>query len=72
MVRIGVVIEPINIFVHFTLPYPKTLGKSFTIETGYVLMVKETTFSWKSIKQTITTTSSNHVEILALHELSQS
>ena len=30
-----------------------------------------TMISWRSVKQTITTTSSNHAEILALHEASR-
>jgi hypothetical protein len=40
-------------------------------QTGYVFKIGSTAFSWKSVKQTITATSSNHAEILALHEASR-
>ena len=43
------------------------VGKS---QIGYVLLVGGTTISWRSTKQTFAATSSNHVEILALHEAS--
>ncbi|KAK8586034.1 hypothetical protein V6N13_130560 [Hibiscus sabdariffa] len=37
-------------------------------QTGYVFTYGGITISWRSIKQTIATTSSNHAEILAIHE----
>ena len=37
-------------------------------QTWYVFLVGGTTISWRSTKQTLAATSSNHVEILALHE----
>jgi hypothetical protein len=40
-------------------------------QTGYIFLVGSTTFSWKSAKQTLTTTSSNHSEIIALYEASR-
>ncbi|KAG7583564.1 Reverse transcriptase RNA-dependent DNA polymerase [Arabidopsis suecica] len=43
-------------------------GKS---QTGYVFTHGGTTISWRSMKQTISTTSSNHAEILAIHETSR-
>ncbi|XP_068329664.1 secreted RxLR effector protein 161-like [Pyrus communis] len=39
-------------------------------QTGYVFTVEDTAISWRSTKQTLVATSSNHVEILALHEAS--
>lgn len=40
-------------------------------QTGYVLLQGSTAISWKSTKQTLTTISSNHVEIIALYEASR-
>ena len=40
-------------------------------QTGYVFLYGGTTISWRSTKQTITTTSSNHAEILSIHEASR-
>ena len=40
-------------------------------QTGYVFMVGETAISWKSVKQTLTATSTYHAEILAIHEASR-
>jgi len=37
-------------------------------QTGYVFLIGPTAISWKSCKQTLTTTSSNHSEIIALYE----
>ncbi|KAM0981038.1 hypothetical protein ACFX2A_014411 [Malus domestica] len=37
-------------------------------QTGYVFTVGGTTISWRLTKQTLVATSSNHAEILALHE----
>ena len=39
-------------------------------QTGYVFNYNSTAISWKSVKQTIVATLSNHSEILAIHELS--
>lgn len=37
-------------------------------QTGYIFLAGTTAISWKSSKQTLTTTSSNHSEIIALYE----
>jgi len=39
-------------------------------QTGYLFTCGSTTISWRSVKQTIIATSSNHARILALHEAS--
>ncbi|XP_048501485.1 secreted RxLR effector protein 161-like [Beta vulgaris subsp. vulgaris] len=39
-------------------------------QTGYVFTYGGTSISWRSMKQTIVATSSNHSEILAIHEAS--
>ncbi|CAM8937033.1 unnamed protein product [Rhodiola kirilowii] len=43
-------------------------GKS---QTGYVITCGGTAISWRSQKQTLVATSSNHAEIIALHEASR-
>ena len=40
-------------------------------QIGYVFSYGGTTISWGSVKQTMVTTSSNHLEILAIHEASR-
>ncbi|KAG7583422.1 hypothetical protein ISN44_As08g029370 [Arabidopsis suecica] len=40
-------------------------------QTGYVFMIGGTAISWRSQKQTLVATSSNHAEIIALHEASR-
>ena len=40
-------------------------------QTGYLFTCGDTTISWRSTKQSITATSSNHAEILAIHEASR-
>ncbi|XP_075515737.1 secreted RxLR effector protein 161-like [Primulina tabacum] len=40
-------------------------------QTGYVFTRGGTAISWKSTKQTLTATSSNHSEIIAMHEASR-
>lgn len=40
-------------------------------QTGYLFTCGGTAISWRSVKQTITATSSNHAEILAIHEASR-
>ncbi|GJS75881.1 hypothetical protein Tco_0725762 [Tanacetum coccineum] len=40
-------------------------------QTGYVFTSSNTAISWRSVKQTMTATSSNHAEILAIHEASR-
>jgi ribonuclease HI len=37
-------------------------------QTGYVFNMGNTAISWRSTKQTLVATSSNHAEIIALHE----
>ena len=43
-------------------------GKS---QTGYVFNCNGTAISWRSVKQTMVATSSNHSEILTIHETSR-
>ncbi|XP_019161868.1 PREDICTED: uncharacterized protein LOC109158414 [Ipomoea nil] len=38
------------------------------LQTGYIFLCGGTTTSWRSIKQTLVSTSSNHSEIIALYE----
>jgi len=38
---------------------------------GYLFTSGDATISWRSVKQTITATSSNHAELLALNEASR-
>ncbi|RVW88735.1 Retrovirus-related Pol polyprotein from transposon TNT 1-94 [Vitis vinifera] len=40
-------------------------------QTGYVFNCNGTAISWRSVKQTMVATSSNHSEILAIHEASR-
>ncbi|GJT82655.1 secreted RxLR effector protein 161-like protein [Tanacetum coccineum] len=40
-------------------------------QTGYVFTSSNTAISWRSVKQTMSATSSNHVEILAINEASE-
>ncbi|XP_074271602.1 secreted RxLR effector protein 161-like [Silene latifolia] len=40
------------------------------LQTGYVFTCGNTPISWRSVKQTIAATSSNHTELLAIHEAS--
>ena len=40
-------------------------------QTRYLFTYGGTTISWRSVKQTLTATSSNHAEILAIHEASR-
>ena len=43
-------------------------GKS---QTGYLFTCGGTAVSWRSTKQTLSATSSNHAEIIAVHEASR-
>ena len=38
-------------------------------QTGYVFTMGNTAISWRSTKQTLVATSSNHAEIIVLHEV---
>ncbi|KAM6548216.1 hypothetical protein CsatB_019892 [Cannabis sativa] len=38
-------------------------------QTGYLFTCGDTAISWRSTKQTLVATSSNHAEILAIHEM---
>ncbi|XP_074347054.1 secreted RxLR effector protein 161-like [Apium graveolens] len=40
-------------------------------QTGYLFTYCDTSISWKSTKQTMAATSSNHAELLAIHEASR-
>nr|GEU67133.1 putative ribonuclease H-like domain-containing protein [Tanacetum cinerariifolium] len=44
------------------------MGRS---QTGYVFTSSNNVISWRSVKQTMSATSSNHAEILAIHEASR-
>jgi len=44
---------------------------TFKSQTDYVFLQHEAVIFWKSVKQTITATSSNHAEIIALYEASR-
>ena len=37
-------------------------------QTGYLFTYRETAILWHSVKQSLAATSSNHAEILAIHE----
>ena len=41
------------------------------LQTGYIFTYGNTAISWRSVKQTMVATSSNHSEILAMHEASR-
>jgi hypothetical protein len=43
----------------------ESTGKS---QTGYIFLKNNSPISWKSVKQTVTATSSNHSELIAFHE----
>ncbi|KAL8124885.1 hypothetical protein AgCh_012520 [Apium graveolens] len=40
-------------------------------QTGYLFTYGDTTISWRSVKQSLVATSSNHAEILTIHEASR-
>jgi hypothetical protein len=40
-------------------------------QTGYLFTCGNTAMSWRSAKQTLVVTSSNHLEIIAIHEASR-
>ena len=40
-------------------------------QTCYIFTYGDTTISWRSVKQTVIVTSSNHFEILAIYEVSR-
>ena len=46
----------------------KSDTKTRKLQTGYIFLRAGGLVSWKSVKQTITETSSNHSELLAFHE----
>jgi len=48
--------------------FDHTTSKS---QTSYVFLRHGAAISWKSVKQTITATSSNHTKIIALHDASR-
>ena len=39
-------------------------------QTGYLFTCGDTTISWRSMMQTLVATSSNHAEIIVIHEAS--
>jgi hypothetical protein len=40
-------------------------------QTGYAFTYGDTAISWRSKKQTLVATTSNHAEVIALHEVSK-
>ncbi|KAL6322691.1 hypothetical protein AAG906_015377 [Vitis piasezkii] len=54
--------------VNLLARYNSHKGRS---QTGYVFNCNGTAISWKSVKQTMVATSSNHSEILAIHKASR-
>jgi hypothetical protein len=40
-------------------------------QTGYLITCGNTAISWRSVKQTLVATSSNHLVIIAIHEASR-
>ena len=40
-------------------------------QTGYLFICEDTAIYWRSQKQTLIATSSNHAEVIALHEASR-
>ena len=60
---------PNNVLVGFAdagYLYDPHKGRS---QTGYVFTMGNTAISWRSTKQTLVATSSNHVETIVLHEV---
>nr|GEW30496.1 hypothetical protein [Tanacetum cinerariifolium] len=71
-----------NMGLCYTIPFERNLdgfadaadmsdphtGRS---QTGYVFISSNTVISWRSVKKKMSTTTSNHAEILAIHEASQ-
>ena len=47
----------------------KSDPKSGKSQIGYIFIKNGATVSWKSVKQTVTATSTNHVELIAFHEV---
>ena len=48
--------------------FDTNIGKS---QSGYIFLKAGAPISWKSMKQTVTATSTNHLELLAFHEATQ-
>lgn len=55
-------------YTDFGFKTDKTSGKS---QTGYIFLKNRAPISWRSTKQTVTATSTNHAELLAFHEASR-
>ncbi|XP_050378493.1 secreted RxLR effector protein 161-like [Argentina anserina] len=79
----GIDVPKENVDDKITIPYSKTpnnvlvgfadAGYLFDphkghSQTGYVSTIGKTTISWRSTKKTLVATSSNHSEIIAIHE----
>ncbi|KAJ9552295.1 hypothetical protein OSB04_016340 [Centaurea solstitialis] len=60
----------VNLLARFNAGYLSDPHKARS-QTGYVFMNGGTTISWRSQKQTLVATSSNHAEVIALHEASR-
>ena len=52
-------------YADFGFKIDEVTGKS---QTGYIFIKNIAPISWKSSKQTVTATSTNHAELLAFHE----
>ena len=52
-------------YADFGFKIDEVTGKS---QTGYIFIKNRAPISWKSSKQTVTATSTNHAELLAFHE----
>ena len=48
----------------------KSDPKTDKFQTGYIFIKNGASISWKSVKQTVTATSTNHAELIAFHEAS--
>ncbi|KAI3506493.1 hypothetical protein L1887_28854 [Cichorium endivia] len=60
----------VNLLARFNAGYLSDPHKSRS-QTGYVFMNGSTAISWRSQKQTLVATSSNHAEVIALDEASR-
>lgn len=59
---------PCNVLVGFAdVRYLSDPYKGYS-QTGYIFTMENMAISWRSTKETLFATSSNHVEIIALHE----
>lgn len=62
--------NPSNLIGYVDAGYISDLHKTLS-QTSYVFIYNGTMISWRFVKQTLVDTSSNHAEILTLHETNQ-